>query len=402
MCLNCIANALAGGVIAVAKGILSGIYWGMKHFPSRDKVVFLSRQSNTPSVDFQWLQAALLAEEPGLEIVQITKRLDRSFVSALRFAWHSLRSMYHLATAKVCVLDTYWPVVSILRHKDSLAVIQMWHAIGKIKQSGYQTLDRKYGRGSDIAETMNMHKGYDVVIAGNPSMNDYYCASFGVEEEQLLNVGLPRIDYLLENRQRSRELALSLYPELQGKTVVLYAPTFRKGTAADYSRLVQQFPADRFALIVKPHPNQKLRDARYLRPWRYSELTTMQALDACDIVITDFSAISFEAAALRKPIYFYLFDYQEYIRENGVNIDPHREMPGSVYEDLDALIDAVVQGAYNAQELDRFCERYLPEKLGQSTERLVRLIVDCMKVGKHEGIRQNLHREDEAGVSVAG
>lgn len=402
MHFNILSGAVGTAILTAIKGILQAIYWVLKCLPSKNKVVFLSRQGNSPSIDFLLVQEELLRRDSTIKIVTITKRLDNTLFSLLRFTWYSLLSMYHLATAKACVLDTYWPAVSILRHKESLVVIQMWHAIGKLKQSGYQTLDRKYGRASTIAETMDMHRGYDVVIAGSKTMNDYYCASFGVGEDQLLNIGLPRIDYLLDNQQPNRNLALGLYPELKDKTIVLYAPTFRKGTEADYSSIAQRFPSDRFALIIKPHPNQKLRNPESLQPWRYNQLTTMQALDACDMVITDFSAISFEAAVLHKPIYFYLFDYQDYIRENGVNIDPHREMPGNVYEDLEGLIHAIENGTYHEEELDAFCRRYLPEKMGQSTRRLTNLIVDCIKDGKHEGIRQNLHREDEAGLPVGG
>ena len=49
--------------------------------------------------------------------------------------------MYHLATASVCVLDAYWPAISLLHHKKSLTVIQMWHALGKIKPVSYTHLD---------------------------------------------------------------------------------------------------------------------------------------------------------------------------------------------------------------------------------------------------------------------
>lgn len=387
-------------LVSFLKLVLGAVYTVLKWLPSRNKVVFLSRQSSRPSLDFVLLRDALLQADPTLEIVMITKQLEKNLTSMLRFGWYSLVSMYHLATSSVCVLDTYWPVVSLLTHKESLTVIQMWHAIGKLKQSGYQTLDKGYGRGKAMAELMNMHKGYDVVIAGGRAMNDYYCASFGVQEDQLYNIGLPRIDYLLENRQRNRSLLEKRYPEFRGKTVVLYVPTFRRGTAADYSELVNCFLEEQYALIVKPHPYQVMADPERLAPYRCGKLSTMQALNACDIVITDYSAISLEAAVLCKPIYFYLFDYQNYLRNNGVNINPYIEMPDNVYEDPAALVKAIKNGTYNMDSLLAFRKRYLPEHLGESTTRLTKLILDCIKDGKYEGIRQNLHREAEAALSV--
>lgn len=391
---------ICAALIAVLKFALGILYAVFKCFPSRNKTVFLSRQGNRPGLDFLLLEDSLRKEDPTLETVMITAKLEKNIPSLLRFFRATLRSMYHLATASVCILDTYWPLVSLLNHKPDLAVIQIWHAIGKLKQSGHQTLDKGYGRGKSMAQLLNMHKGYDVVIAGGKSMNAYYCASFGVEESQLYNIGLPRIDYLLDNRRSSRELLESSYPETAGKTVVLYVPTFRRGTLADYTALTEAFRQEDSILIVKPHPHQDLADPESLAPYRYTKLNTMQALCACDIVITDYSAISLEAAVLSKPVYFYLFDHEDYMRNNGVNINPCVEMPNNVYYDPEQLIQAIRNGTYDTQALAAFQERYLPGELGTSTGRLTKLILDCIKDGKHEGIRKNLHRVNEAGLPV--
>ena len=386
--------------IGVLKFLLGLLYGVLKCFPTRNKVVFLSRQGNQPGLDFLLLEESLKKEDPAPEIVMITRKIEKNIPSLLRFAWATLSSLYHLATASVCILDTYWPVVSMLRHKPDLTVIQIWHAIGKLKKSGHQTLDKGYGRGRNMAELLSMHKGYDVVIAGGKVMNEYYCASFGVEESRLYNIGLPRIDYLLENARSSRVLLEESYPETAGKTVVLYAPTFRRGTLADYSELIGAFAAGGQTLIIKPHPHQDLANPESLEPYRYPGLSTMQALCACDIVITDYSAISLEAAVLSKSIYFYLFDHEQYLQNNGVNINPLVEMPNNVYHDPHQLAQAIENGTYDTESLTAFQKRYLPDPLGQSTECLTKLILDCIKDGKHEGIRKNLHRASEAGISV--
>ena len=41
--------------------------------------------------------------------------------------------MYHLATSRACIVDTYIIPVSILKHRDELIIIQIWHALGAIK-----------------------------------------------------------------------------------------------------------------------------------------------------------------------------------------------------------------------------------------------------------------------------
>ena len=114
---------------------LSIIYGILKLFPTKEsKVLFLSRQSNELTQDFKDTQKLLLEKRPDAEIVTLCHRLEGEKSGGLTaFAVSTLKSMYHMATSTVCVLDAYWPAVSILNHKKSLTVIQMWHALGKIK-----------------------------------------------------------------------------------------------------------------------------------------------------------------------------------------------------------------------------------------------------------------------------
>lgn len=93
-----------------------------------------------------------------MEIKYICKRFDDSGKNKIAFAVSLIKSMYYLASAKVCVVDAYIPTVSILKHKKRLVIIQMWHSIGKIKQSGYQTLGKEGGRDKTKAQLLDMHK----------------------------------------------------------------------------------------------------------------------------------------------------------------------------------------------------------------------------------------------------
>ena len=106
---------------------LSIIYSFFKLFPTRDnKVLFLSRQSNELTQDFEDTQKLLREKKPDVKIVTLCHRLEGGESGGLTaFAVSTLKSMYHMATSSVCVLDAYWPAVSILNHKKSLTVIQM-------------------------------------------------------------------------------------------------------------------------------------------------------------------------------------------------------------------------------------------------------------------------------------
>lgn len=382
--------------VILLRWILNFIYFFMKLLPTnKNKVLFLSRQSNTPTEDFMFLEARLRELKPELKTVMITKRADKSFSDLFVFALQTLGSMFHLATASVCVLDSYWPAVSMLKHKDSLAVIQIWHAMGKIKKSGYQSLDKGLGRSSMIAHEMRMHRNYDVIIAGGKAFNPFYCASFGVDESVLYNVGLPRMDMLRENTEKCRRQFYDAHPELEGEKIVLYAPTFRKGQILDPKPIVDAFDFNGHQqLIIKRHPNQRLNEENLGQAMTCDEVPTSTVLSVCDCVITDYSAITIEAAILKKPVYFYLFDYEDYLSRNGLNVLLSDEFPDSVFTSPDKLFDSIENGTYDFDNYKRFCEKYLPDQSGRATDKIAALIIDCMEKDKHEAISERISKQN--------
>ena len=158
--------------IYVFKFVLKFIYFFLKLFPTNNKkVTFISRQGNEINIDFKMIADELIKRDKNIKTVFICKRMESSLLSKLSFALITLKQMYHIATSKIVILDSYCIPISILNHKKSLYVLQIWHSIGKIKKSGYQTLDTPSGRSSKIAKAMNMHKNYDAIIAGGKAFN---------------------------------------------------------------------------------------------------------------------------------------------------------------------------------------------------------------------------------------
>ena len=384
--------------VTLLRWLMSFIYFFLKLLPTaNNKIIFLSRQSDSPSEDFLFLKARLEELKPDIKVVMITQRADSNAKSMLCFAAATLKSMYHLATSGACVLDAYWPAVSVLKHKKSLAVIQMWHAMGKIKKSGYQSLGKKLGRSEMIAKEMRMHRNYDVIIAGGRAFNPYYCASFGVDESILYNVGLPRMDSLRESRSQCRELFDKTYPWLKDKKIILYAPTFRKGHVLDTSALRDafDFSDEDYILVVKRHPNQQL-DMQTVRPaFTCSKLPTSVLLSVCECVITDYSAITIEAAILGKPVYFYPFDYEDYIAHNGLNVVLSDEFPASVYRDPAKLFAAIKKGNYDYENYNRFRKKYLPSLEGRATDKIAQLIINCLERDKNDAINESIARQNK-------
>lgn len=363
-------------IIKTGKLCLTLLYGILKLFPVREnKVLFLSRQSDELSLDFSMLKDMLEKKRQDIRIVSICNRLDDSGKGIAGFAADTLKSMYHLATSRVCVLDAYWPAVSILHHRKSLTVIQMWHAIGKIKKSGYQTLDKESGRSRKTAELLCMHRNYDYIIAGGRAWNPFYLESFDTTPDKLVNIGLPRIDHLIGTESENRRKVLRAYPALSEKQVILYAPTFRRNIELRWEPLLEEIDFEKYALIIKGHPNQKIEctaEGVFLCP----EFKAVDLLSVCDYLITDYSAIALEAAVLNKKTYYYLYDFEEYTEKNGINVSPFDSMPGCAFRSAADLMRDLESGNYRQEVLDSYRKKYLPEKLGTSSEQLADFVLE--------------------------
>ncbi len=358
----------------LVRRLVSGLFSLLRRRGVRHRVCFFSRQSSRPSADYRLLQDELRQMDPSVEIVTLCYRYRDRRDGTLPFLWCCLRSIFLMSRAEVCVLDGYWPTVCMLRDKKDLRVIQIWHSLGKIKQSGYQTLDRASGRRSDLARAMCMHRNYDTIIAGGEAWDAYYCAAFDVERSRLRNWGLPRLDRLAAVDGESVRALREKYPELAGRTVVLYAPTYRKYPLEVPETFFSSFPPEKYALICRYHPNQCFTGVEERSDYPQEDI--FRLLQLCDYFITDYSSLALEAAAMNKPTIYYLPDDERYRRENGVNIDLHEIMPDCTFsrgEDVFALIDG---RSYPAEELQSYRRRYLPDRLGHATEQIASLILD--------------------------
>lgn len=365
--------------VKIFRFFLNILYGIFKIFRVHEKrVLFCSRQSSSLTTDFRMIQEKLKEKDPEVETVTICCRFQGKKDGIFRFARALVKSMYYMATSRVCVLDGYWPAACMLKHRDGFRVVQIWHSVGKIKKSGYQTLDSEYGRSGKMAKLLDMHRNYDYIITGSEIWNPFYCASFNVSEDVLRSYGLPRLDDLIEKADYYREKVLDAYPEMRGKHIVLYAPTFRKNEELVWKDMAERFAEDdSFAFICRFHPNQ-IGDSSMEGIYNCPEFDSMQLLAACDSLITDYSSMALEGAALNKEIYYYIYDYDDYRSKNGLNLDIEKMMPEYTFRSGELLFEKLRSGGYDREKLEEYRKKYLPSELGRSTEKIVDLILSDM------------------------
>ena len=97
---------------------------------------------------------------------------------------------------------------------------------------------------------------------------------------------------------------------------------------------------------------------------------------ASDICITDYSSVFFDYANLRRPLLFFVYDYEEYADEvRGLYIDMEKELPGPILKTNDELIEALrdiaaVEEKYSERYED-FYNRFCNVDDGHASERII-------------------------------
>ncbi|MCH5321158.1 MAG: CDP-glycerol glycerophosphotransferase family protein [Eubacterium sp.] len=366
-------------LFSILKFGLKVLYAPLKLFKTKNRVVYLSRQSNDKSLDMSLLERAISENNPDAQQVFRLRMIPEDISSKIKYCLAVVGDMYYLATSKVAILDTYSITVSCLKHKKDLKVIQMWHALGAIKKFGLQSIGTKEGRDEKISSAMCMHKNYDYVLAPSKASARFYMDAFGCSADKIKICSLPRVDEILKNDGVSVKFFRE-NPALTGKKIVLYLPTFRDRERTAVQLLKTQFLQDMedYHLIVSTHP--LFSKVKIDREFSYNgTYSTIDLMKVADVIVTDYSACAFEAALLMKPLYFFVPDYELYIKDRGVNIDLKAEMPDAVFEDAEELCKSIKSGGYDQNTLFAFKTKYIQNTNNNNTQTLAKFISMIIK-----------------------
>lgn len=357
--------------VGTAIGLLDILYAICRLFPKRQRIVCISRQSDREPIDFQLIREWFGEERPHWKVVTLARSLE----SPLSYLPEMVRQVFHMATSRAVVLDSYCITASLLGSRIKAPVIQIWHALGNMKKFGYTALDTEEGHSSSTAKLMRMHEGYDAVAVSSLSYAKDLAAGFNVEEGILFESPLPRTDLLTnpDHRKAQRQAFAQAYPQTVGREVIVYCPTFRKKRPSNeyeaMTALIDAVDFNRYSLVFKPHPvsKQVIEDPRVITI-RGGDI---DPLYSADFVISDYSTVMYEAGLLQIPVFLYAYDWDKYHEKRSFNIDLERDVPTLFTGDPHAIIEAIESDAFDHDAFQTFVRRNiaLPPR-GTCTEQL--------------------------------
>ena len=298
------------------------------------------------------------------------------------------KAVYALATARIWVDNNRKE--NYIRKRKGQYYIQTWHggiSLKKIEKDYEYRLGHKYTSNARRDSAMT-----DLYVSNSSFCTDLYRRSFWYKGE-ILECGSPRNDILLnptdsvKNEVRQR---LAIKDEVK---IAIYAPTYREGVnntkpyELDFCKLIKVLEGrfgGRWVIAVRLHPlvsgqsgfiryNSQIINASHYRD-------IYELMTAGDILITDYSNLMFEFSFMKKPVFLYAYDMEEYERERGFYFE-YRTLPYKNARTESELIENI--RSFDDREYQKDVEGFLNKltiyETGKASEYVVNRIIETIK-----------------------
>ncbi len=308
--------------------------------------------------------------------------------------YFSLSYFFYLARAKYWVINCKLP--QYVSKKKKQVYLQTWHGTPLKRLAHDIVLDDKnitFYRSKMSAQ--QMYKTYDddvarynYMISPNPFSTEVFMSAFQINRERLIETGYPRNDVLLQTSPEEVEKLKEQMGLPKDKKVILYAPTWRDNsfvTAGYTFRLEVDFDkwketlGEEYVVIFKPH--YLIISDFDVKKWEgfvyevdaSNDIASLYLVS--DILVTDYSSVFFDYAILNRPMYFYMFDLEEYANElRGFYFDIHETLPGPIVQTESDLLEHLSQQTFNYDRLEAFNQKFNQWHDGRSSEKVCNIL----------------------------
>jgi CDP-glycerol glycerophosphotransferase (TagB/SpsB family) len=268
-------------------------------------------------------------------------------------------------------------------------VLQTWHG-SMFKRIG---LDRaNVSRGTQRSLLREKVK-WDVLLSQNHHSTEIFASAYDWHGP-ILEEGYPRDDPLTCADGTAIRARLGI---AEGKTAVLYAPTWRDNltemvTFLDLERLCRDLGED-YVILLRGHSRtvefgESVDVPGVVDVTTYPEITELFL--AADALITDYSSVMFDFSVTRRPMIFFtpdMADYRDTLR--GTYFDLEHLAPGPVLSTQDEVTEAVLaldtQTERYRELYERWHERFNHYDDGHAGERVVARLMAMRKVVDPDG-----------------
>ena len=331
----------------------------------------------------KYIVKELLKEKNKYDIVWVCRKEgELSLPNGVRSS-RGIKALYEYATAKIWISNVRMPLY--LKKRKKQLYIQTWHGSICIKKIEYDVIDKLSNKYIKMMKQDN--KQIDLILSNNNLMNNIFKTGFKYDGK-IFTDGLPRNDLFFENHSTYINKIKKHY-NIKEESILLYAPTFRNTNDynpydIDYKKLknvLEKSTKKSWKILARLHPNMANESHKYIDTSvcvdasDYPDLQELMC--ACDVLITDYSSIMFEAMIANKPVLLYCSDIDEYLDDRGFYFSI-KDLPFPLLYKNSELIDYI-----NHNDVYSIIKKYnkLKKEIGlkesgKSSKKIVKIIND--------------------------
>ena len=316
-------------------------------------------------------------------------------VGTLPYYGRCVKMVWKASSSRLVFLSDASAPISCLPLRKGTDVVQLWHACGAFKKFGMSTADKLFGDSRAEKKRHPYYENLSLVTVSSPEVRWAYIEAMDLGErpDTVQATGVSRTDVYFDEEYLSQqcELVAATIPQVKGKKIILYAPTFR-GRIADAVgpdaldiELMRRRLSDEYVLLVKHHPfvtqRPPIPDACQDFAFDVSESLEIEAaMMAADVCITDYSSLVFEYSLLDRPMAFFAFDRADYDDWRGFYYDYDEMTPGPVFDNTEELVKWIcaLPSGFDRASVGAFRDRFMSACDGRSTPRIINTVL-------HEG-----------------
>ena len=339
-----------------------------------NEITFISLESKTLARDFETINEELV-KQGRHKLTYHLFEYTPGIKNQVAYVFACIQQLFAINRSHLILLDFNNFVVSKFKRKHGVKVLQVWHATGAIKKFG-NNVKRDY-----------KIKNYDYTIVNSDFFVETFSIAFNVKKENVIVTGIPETDKLFsqERINENESYLCEKYPQVKGKKIVTYAPTFRgrfgKGFYEPQIDLdfIQKSLGDDYAIIYKPHP--LITNSRYLHNQNIiymQEESIKKVFAVTDILVSDYSAIIYDYMVTEKPLIAYVPDLEEYSKNPGVLFDYEHEFPGAIVKTDQALVDEINNVHRDGHKQTKLYDKVFQYRDGKSLHRVIELVESIM------------------------
>ena len=387
--------------LTLTRIILGAVAAVARRLPVQREVLFASSRDRQLGPQLAAISAALTAADPSLPQREQLAPYGYGLAAKIAYLLHLIGATWALQRARVTMIDNAWLPAHITTPRAGCSVIQVWHAEGAYKRFGHAT--RGASSGADGALHELIHHGYSEALVSSENVRSAYAEAFRMPLDRVHAVGPLRGAWLTSPASVAARKAalLAQHPELSGKRVLLYAPTFRGRGAQRETQLTispeaiaAALPQD-WIVAIKAHPLVPIAaqssgaqsSGAQSSSGNFITLNAATPIDElfpiADALFTDYSSSIFLWSLLERPLLLAVADADAYAQDPGLFLDPRSsESIGTCVSSAQEVVAALTAVGSNAavdQARQRaFAERYLGPRdaLGDGPQRAAAMILE--------------------------